>query len=124
MKLYLLMAFLVELTCVHGADVTESPPDAGKPGVCPVLDPFALEVCFPKCKSDLDCEGVRKCCKTSCNGYQCQIPDEKAGSCPPPEDTNGTTCNPSGLCSSDNKCDGEQKCCPNACNSKSCQNPV
>lgn len=97
---------------------------SGKPGLCPVLGDFTLEICFKKCTDDFDCEGVRKCCKTSCNGFQCQIPDEKPGSCPSPENTNGPTCDPSVHCSSDNKCEGEQKCCPDRCNQSSCQNPV
>ncbi|XP_056381041.1 WAP four-disulfide core domain protein 2-like [Hyla sarda] len=126
MKLYLLLTFLVELMCVDGANVTQSPAviATSKPGICPVLGDFTLEICFKKCNNDFECDGVRKCCKTSCNGFQCQIPDEKPGACPPFQNINGTTCDPSVHCTSDNKCEGEQKCCPDGCNRTSCQNPV
>ncbi|XP_069824797.1 waprin-Phi2-like [Dendropsophus ebraccatus] len=127
MKLYLLLAFLVELTCVGGASVTSPSPTVvptNKTGTCPTLGSFPLGICSRRCNDDSDCSGVRKCCKTSCNGYQCQIPDYKPGSCPPVEIINGTTCDPSLQCLSDSKCEEDLKCCPNSCNHLSCQNKV
>ncbi|KAM4021921.1 WAP four-disulfide core domain protein 12-like [Anomaloglossus baeobatrachus] len=124
MKHYLLLAFLLELTCIHGAEVTQSPGPADKPGLCPQERDLVLVSCTKKCFSDSECEGVRKCCTTSCNGAQCQMPYNKAGSCPAPEIVSGATCDEIKHCSSDNNCNGEQKCCNNACSGSSCQNPV
>ncbi|XP_073501170.1 waprin-Rha1-like [Phyllobates terribilis] len=121
MRRYLLLALLLHLTCVHGVEVT---PAADKPGVCPIIRDMSLGFCGIKCSSDSQCEGVRKCCKTSCDGYLCQIPDDKPGSCPSAEIVDGTACDQSKYCSSDGDCDGEMKCCQNTCSGSSCQNPV
>ncbi|KAM3914294.1 waprin-Phi1-like [Leptodactylus fuscus] len=122
MKLYLLLACLLGLTAVHGEAVTASSDTSVKPGECPKSE-LILGICFRRCNNDSDCVGVRKCCETPCNGYMCQLPNDKPGSCPPLED-NTANCATSTTCTSDTNCSEEQKCCPNACNTLSCQAPV
>ncbi|XP_073420636.1 waprin-Phi2-like [Dendrobates tinctorius] len=121
MRRYLLLALLLGLTCVRGAEV---PTAEAKPGTCPTIRDMSLGICVKRCSDDSECEGNRKCCKTSCDGFQCQMPDDKPGSCRSPEIVDGTTCDQTKHCGSDNNCEGEQKCCQNTCSGTSCQNPV
>ncbi|XP_018419879.1 PREDICTED: WAP four-disulfide core domain protein 3-like [Nanorana parkeri] len=117
--LCLLVPLLVEVLSIDG----EVPTD--KPGKCPPPEELSLGVCFNKlCNTDGECTGSQKCCKTGCDGYQCQMPVDKPGSCPPVEPLNGTTCvKPTTQCISDSNCNDNQKCCTAACNSTSCQIP-
>ncbi|XP_072276499.1 carwaprin-a-like [Pyxicephalus adspersus] len=116
--LCLLVPFLVELTLIYGETQTE------KPGKCPPPEELSLGVCFKLCSSDEKCTGNQKCCKTGCDGYQCQMPVDKPGTCPPVIPVNGTTCVKTTPCLSDSNCNDNQKCCPTACNITSCQIPV
>ncbi|XP_075039898.1 WAP four-disulfide core domain protein 18-like [Mixophyes fleayi] len=116
---------LVILLVVHGTSVTGFPTTtaaANKPGTCPRPEPLTLGACNKQCLTDAKCAGNRKCCETSCNGLQCQVPDDKPGTCPAIVDD--TTCDPAVHCKSDSKCSGDQKCCPTGCNGFSCQNVV
>ncbi|KAM5148453.1 nigwaprin-a-like [Mantella aurantiaca] len=116
--LSLLVLVLLEVTLIYG----ETQED--KPGKCPPPEEGTLGVCFKKlCTTDAGCEGSQKCCKTGCDGYQCQMPIDKPGSCPPVAPLNGTTCIKTIHCLSDSNCDDNEKCCPAACNSTSCQIP-
>ncbi|XP_071983423.1 WAP four-disulfide core domain protein 18-like [Engystomops pustulosus] len=126
MKLLPLL-LLLGLTCVHGDNVTQTPMTTTvlvKPGKCPEPEEMSLGACFNVCNNDSTCRGIRKCCKTSCLGLQCKIPEEKPGSCPPPESVNGTISDPIVVCTSDSKCEETLKCCPTASGELTCQKPL
>ncbi|KAG8436122.1 hypothetical protein GDO86_007291 [Hymenochirus boettgeri] len=95
---------------------------ADKPGICPEVTLLSLGICDDGCKTDSDCESNMKCCKTGCDGLQCQVPDEKPGLCPQP--SNATICGNQVSCKSDSKCDKNLKCCPTGCGSFSCLSPI
>ncbi|KAM4652024.1 uncharacterized protein O3C94_014355 [Discoglossus pictus] len=114
----LLVTLLVEIG--FGQDGTMAP-QIVKPGNCPKVSPFDLELCSKSCQSDGNCEGNQKCCPTSCDGLQCKVPDDKPGYCPP--ESSVTACDAQTTCSVDSKCKGSLKCCPSSCGSFYCQVP-
>lgn len=100
-----------------------------KAGSCPNLPAtFRIIQCSSRCKSDDDCDGIRKCCDFgSCK--RCLIPSTNSfraaprpSKCPDmPATSNLTSCEP--MCTSDRACSGDQICCPYGCSTK-CQDPV
>ncbi|XP_063283554.1 WAP four-disulfide core domain protein 2-like [Pelobates fuscus] len=117
----LLLVFLLDLRPLHGEEESLPTKAADKPGVCPPVVSLALGVCKKSCTTDSECLGNLKCCRTGCDGYQCQTPNEKPGICP--ENSNSTTCDSTIHCSADSKCMGDQKCCPTGCDGSACQIP-
>jgi hypothetical protein len=45
---------------------------AQKPGLCP--PPVGVGICAITCLSDLQCLGIRKCCRNACGGTSCMHP--------------------------------------------------
>ncbi|MEE6516177.1 hypothetical protein FKM82_025425, partial [Ascaphus truei] len=93
-------------------------PLAEKPGSCPPLSMFALGKCGIGCGSDGECAGNLKCCKTGCDGTQCQVPDDKPGSCPRVK--RDQPCDRRIRCRTDRYCDADLKCCRTKCGGSSC----
>ncbi|MEE6512491.1 hypothetical protein FKM82_019556, partial [Ascaphus truei] len=94
---------------------------AEKPGDCPVpttscaVNPSSK----PKCTSDKQCPGIKKCCTPKC-GQECTDPIiVKPGTCPVLETFAPCTAPFSlPLCQSDINCPEEQKCCDYGCERK------
>ncbi|OCT85700.1 WAP four-disulfide core domain protein 2 [Xenopus laevis] len=116
----LFAALLVKLACTQESTNT-TVTQRDKPGVCPDTN-LSLGICGKECKTDMDCGNNLKCCKTGCDGLQCQEPDEKPGSCPKP--SNETVCVTTADCRADSKCEGQQKCCPTGCGGYTCHLPI
>ncbi|XP_043271571.1 waprin-Phi1-like [Venturia canescens] len=99
---------------------------AEKPGSCP--PPLFVDTCTRSCYVDGHCQGIAKCCPTSCGGTVCSRPVtmrnearlEKPGSCPSVP-TGRWVC--SSTCSFDSDCRGTNKCCKNRCGAFACQKP-
>ncbi|XP_015589777.1 waprin-Phi1 [Cephus cinctus] len=97
-----------------------------KPGSCPPALP--VQICSKSCVVDEQCQGIGKCCPTSCGGFVCSRPvtmrnptmKEKSGSCPTVP-TGRWICSPT--CSTDGDCRGARKCCKNRCGALTCQKP-
>ncbi|XP_057338227.1 waprin-Phi1-like [Microplitis mediator] len=96
-----------------------------KPGSCP--PPLPVQICSKACFVDAHCQGVGKCCPTSCGGLICSRPvtmrskeTEKPGLCPATP-TGRWVCSPT--CTIDSDCQGTKKCCKNRCGALACQKP-
>ncbi|XP_015518173.1 waprin-Phi1 [Neodiprion lecontei] len=96
-----------------------------KPGSCPPALP--VQICSRGCYVDAHCQGIGKCCATTCGGTVCSRPvtmrarpAEKPGFCPSTP-TGRWVCTPT--CSSDADCPGARKCCRNRCGAMACQKP-
>ncbi|XP_054001935.1 WAP four-disulfide core domain protein 2-like [Hylaeus anthracinus] len=118
------VVFAVMLAIGFGQSRNE--PFAEKPGSCPPALP--VQICSQSCFSDSHCQGIGKCCSTSCGGTVCSRPvtmrqtvsPEKPGSCPA-EPKGRWVCSPT--CSVDSDCRGTSKCCKNRCGALACQKP-
>ncbi|XP_044147266.1 omwaprin-c-like [Bufo gargarizans] len=110
-------SLILLMLCCAGAledyydEPTPSPPE--KPGKCS-LDPLincALTIIAEKCKSDYDCYGKQKCCRTLCTRLCIHPIKETPGTCPPVPLTVCSSEMPPGICEVDSDCPGKQKCC-------------
>lgn len=79
-KMYKLFLILLFITFVASQGTIFS---KEKPGSCP--PPLPLQICSQACFFDIHCQGIGKCCPTSCGGYICSRPVTMR---PPPQPGN------------------------------------